>query len=77
MADDKPRRVDVGFQGGQVFTVRLTEDAYRSLRAALESDRGERWHTVSSDDSEVLIDLAQVVYVRRDIEARGVGFSGP
>jgi hypothetical protein len=73
----KPRRVDIGFQGGQAFAVRLNEAELAELRQALESDRGARWHTISSDDSEVLIDLAQVVYVRVDTEARGVGFSGP
>ncbi len=73
----KPRRVDIGFSGGQAFAIRLDEDEYRSLREALESDRGERWHTLKSEDAEVLIDLAQVVYVRLDTEQRGVGFSGP
>ncbi len=75
-ASGKPRRVDVGFSGGQAFPVRLTEDEYRKLREALESDRSERWYVLTSEDSEVLIDLAQVVYVRRDTEQRGVGFSG-
>ena len=78
MADaGKPRRVDIGFAGGQAFPVRLGEDAYRALREALESDRSERWHSFTSEDSEVTIDLAQVVYVRLDTEQRGVGFSGP
>jgi hypothetical protein len=76
-ASGKPRRVDIGFNGGQAFSVRLHEAEYRSLREALESDRGQRWHTLTSEESEVLIDLAQVVYVRLDTEQRGVGFSGP
>ena len=76
-SDGKPRRVDIGFSGGQAFAVRLDEAAYRSLREALESDRSERWHSIESEDSQVLIDLAQVVYVRLDTEQRGVGFSGP
>ena len=76
-ASGKPRRVDIGFTGGQAFAVRLTEEEYRTLREALESDRSNRWHSLESEDSEVLIDLAQVVYVRHDIEQRGVGFSGP
>ena len=76
-ASGRPRRVDIGFNGGQAFSVRLTEDEYRSLREALESDRSERWHSLTSEDSEVLIDLAQIVYVRLDTEQRGVGFSGP
>ncbi len=76
-ASGKPRRVDIGFNGGQAFSVRLGESEYGSLREALESDRSERWHSITSEDSEVLIDLAQVVYVRLDTEQRGVGFSGP
>ncbi len=76
-ASGKPRRVDIGFNGGQAFSVRLGEGEYRSLREALESDRTERWHALTSEDSEVLIDLAQIVYVRLDTEQRGIGFSGP
>ena len=76
-ASGKPRRVDIGFAGGQAFAVRLTEQEYRSLREALESDRSDRWHSLQSEDSEVLIDLAQIVYVRLDTEQRGMGFSGP
>ncbi len=73
----KPRRVDIGFSGGQAFAIRLGEDEYRALREVLESDRSQRWHSLTSEDAEVLIDLAQVVYVRLDTEQRGVGFSGP
>ena len=76
-AAGKPRRVDIGFSGGQAFSVRLSEDEFNALRGALESDRSERWHSISTDESEVLIDLSQVVYVRLDTEARGMGFSGP
>ena len=73
----KPRRVDIGFSGGQAFSVRLSQDEFNSLRDALSSDRSNRWHSIATDESEVLIDLAQVVYVRLDTEARGMGFSGP
>jgi hypothetical protein len=76
-AAGKPRRVDIGFSGGQAFAVRLNEDEFNNLRSALETDRGVRFYTITSEDSEVLIDLAQVVYVRLDTEQRGVGFSGP
>ncbi len=75
-APARPRRVDIGFSGGQAFPVRLDEDAYRGLREALESGGSDRWHVLTTEDSEVLIDLAQVVYVRLDTEQRGVGFSG-
>jgi hypothetical protein len=73
-SNGKPRRVDIGFEGGGVMTVRLEEDAYRSLRSALEGESS--WHQFQSEDSEVTIDLSKVVYVRLDTGQRGVGFSG-
>lgn len=67
-------RVDIGFQGGQVLALRLTDDEYRGLRTALDSDRSGRWHEVKTQDSQVSIDLAQVVYIRLDTEHHKVGF---
>jgi len=71
---DRPRRVDLGFAGGQILTLRMSEESYNGFRGALE-DESARWHEVSTDDSRVTVDLAQVVYVRLDTEQRGVGFS--
>jgi hypothetical protein len=73
-AQGRPRRVDVGFAGGQVLALRLTEDAHGGLTRALH-DETARWHEVATEDSAVLVDLSQVVYVRLDTEQRGVGFS--
>ena len=72
--NDKARRVDIGFSGGQVLALRLKSDVYEALRKALESDRSERWHEVKSEDSDVAVDLSQVVYVRLDTERHSVGF---
>ena len=66
-------RVDLGFAGGQVLPLRMTEEAYRALRDALSSGGGG-WHDVETEDSVVALDLAQVVYVRLDVEPRKVGF---
>ena len=72
----RPRRADIGFAGGQVLALRLEEDVFQGLRDALASDRGERWHELSSEDAAVSIDLSQVVYVRRDTAEQRVGFRG-
>jgi hypothetical protein len=72
--DKKPRRVDIGFSGGQVLSLRLKSTVYSALRNALESNASARWHQVESEDSDVDIDLAQVVYVRLDTERHSVGF---
>jgi hypothetical protein len=72
--DPKPRRVDVGFAGGQVLALRMTSEPYETLRSALEDDSSARWHVVATEDSDVTLDLSQVVYVRLDTEQHKVGF---
>ena len=72
MANGKYRRVDIGFQGGSVLSLRVTDDSYNSLKAALGGS--ERWHEVESEDATVTIDLTQVIYVRLDTESGRVGF---
>ncbi len=67
-------RVDIGFQGGQVLALRITSDEYKSLRQALDDDKSSRWHEVKTQDSEVSIDLSQVLYIRLDTEDHKVGF---
>ncbi|HKN93967.1 MAG TPA: hypothetical protein VJU60_06540, partial [Thermoleophilaceae bacterium] len=79
MADEnntsKATRVDIGFSGGQVLSVRMLESAYEDLRKALQgagADAG--WHELKTEDSELSLHLAQVVYVRLDTEKHKVGF---
>jgi hypothetical protein len=70
MADAK--RVDIGFTGGQVLALRLQDAVYEELRKALAD--GGSWHTVNTEDSDVSVDLRQVVYLRVDTEQHKVGF---
>ena len=73
MADD-PRRIDIGFQGGQVLPVRVTQEVHDDFRKALSDSSADRWFELQTLDSEVHIDLSQVVYVRLDTEEHRVGF---
>jgi hypothetical protein len=68
------KRIDIGFQGGQVLPARVKNDEYEALRKALGDERASRWFELKTQDSEVAIDLAQVVYVRLDTEEHRVGF---
>ena len=68
------RRIDVGFQGGQVLAIRADAAALEGLMTALQADRGGRWHTLDAQDNSVLIDLSQVVYVQRETGDQRVGF---
>jgi hypothetical protein len=66
-----PRRINVGFQGGQVLALRVSDEQLKSLNKALGSGG---WHEVESDDGLVRLDLAQVVYVSSESDDLRVGF---
>jgi hypothetical protein len=70
MAD---RRAAIGFQGGQVLSLRLPDDQLTSLQQTLRDGR-ERWHEVEAADGAVLVDLGQVVYLRVESDDQRVGF---
>jgi hypothetical protein len=67
------RRAAVGFQGGQVLSMRLSDDQLKQLRNVLR-DGKERWHEVEATDGAVLVDLGQVVYLRVDSDDHRIGF---
>jgi hypothetical protein len=66
-----PRRISVGFQGGQVLALRVSDEQLKSLTKALGAGG---WHEVSSEDGPVRLDLAQVVYVSSESDEPHVGF---
>ena len=67
------RRGAIGFQGGQVLSIRLPEAELAKLRSVLREGR-ERWHEVEATDGAVLVDLGQVVYLRVDSDEHRIGF---
>jgi hypothetical protein len=67
------RRAALGFQGGQVLSLRLSEEVLESLRQTIREGR-ERWQEVEAADGAVLIDLGQVVYLRVESDEHRVGF---
>jgi hypothetical protein len=67
------RRTAVGFQGGQVLSLKLTEDALTGFRQTLKEGR-ERWVEVESSDGAVLVDVGQVVYLRVESDEHRIGF---
>ena len=71
---EPPRRIDIGFQGGQVLPLRVTQEAHDPFKKALTDSGSDRWFELETQDSDVHIDLSQVVYVRLDTEEHRVGF---
>ena len=74
MADEeRAKRVDIGFSGGQVLALRMPDASYRSLSEEVRSG-SQGWHQLETEDSDVSVNLGQVVYVRLDTEQQRVGF---
>jgi hypothetical protein len=71
---ERPKRVDIGFAAGAILQLRMTDEVYEGLRKALGDERASRWHELKTEDSEVAVDLAQIIYVRLDTERHKVGF---
>lgn len=73
MSPNAVRRTAVGFQGGQVLSLRLTDDVLSSFRETLKEGR-ERWLEVEASDGAVLVDIGQVVYLRVESDEQRIGF---
>lgn len=69
----RARRSAIGFQGGGVLSLRLSDAQLTELREALR--RGDdRWYEVEATDGAVLVDLSQVAYLRVESDEHRIGF---
>ena len=68
---DAPRRIEVGFDGGQVIALRLQQDELDGLRKALEKGG---WHRIATEEAEVDVDLGSVVFIKTAGDGAKVGF---
>ena len=73
MSPNVVRRTAVGFQGGQVLSLRLSEEVLNSFRDTLKQGK-ERWLEVEASDGAVLVDIGQVVYLRVESDEQRIGF---
>jgi hypothetical protein len=67
----RARHISIGFQGGQVLSLRVGEEQLKSLHKALGT---VGWHELDSDEGPVRLDLSQIVYVRSESDELRVGF---
>jgi len=65
------RRIEVGFDGGQVLPLRLADEELEGLRHALQ--RGG-WHRVRTDEAEVELFLDKLVFIKTAGDGAKVGF---
>jgi hypothetical protein len=65
-------RVEIGFEGGQVVSVRLADEALKDLRKQLEKGG---WYDVSTEDGILSVYLGKIAFLRIDSGEHRVGFS--
>jgi hypothetical protein len=65
------QRVEIGFEGGQVISTRLSEEDLKDLRARLEQGG---WYDLHTEDGVVALYLGKVAFVRIDSGEHRVGF---
>ena len=73
MSTNAARRTAVGFQGGQVLSLRLPEEVLVKLRETLKEGK-DRWVEIEASDGAVLVDVGQVVYLRVESDEHRIGF---
>jgi hypothetical protein len=73
MADDKPRRVALGFHAGGALSLRLAEEKLQELQKLL-TDGTEGFREIQAEDGAVLVNLAQVIYLRVESDEHRIGF---
>ncbi len=71
MADEKPQKISIGFEGGQVLSARLKPAELTKLREALGATG---WHDVTTEDGTVALAVGSIVYVIVADEEHRVGF---
>ena len=67
-------RVEIGFSGGQVVAVRMSDDKVQDLRKKL--DKAEGWTDIETEDGSIALDLRQVVFLRGAPGEHRIGFTG-
>lgn len=65
------QRVEIGFEGGQVVSTRLTDDDLKDLRKQLEKGG---WHDVHTEDGVLALYLPKVAFLRIASGTSRVGF---
>ena len=70
MAD--AQRVEIGFDGGQVVSVRLSDEELKELRAQVEQGG---WYDVRTEDGVLAVYVGKVAFLRIDSGEHRVGFS--
>jgi hypothetical protein len=65
-------RVEIGFEGGQVISVRLSDEALQDLRRQVEQGG---WLDLKTEDGVLALYVGKIAFIRIDSGEHRVGFS--
>ena len=65
------QKVEIGFEGGQVVAVRLSEDELKTLRKQVEKGG---WHDLETEDGVLSVYVGKVAFLRIESGEHRVGF---
>ena len=65
------RRIEVGFDGGQVVALRIPDEELGSLRKALGKGG---WHRLATEDAEVDLYVDKIVFIKTAGDGQKIGF---
>jgi len=65
------QRVEIGFEGGQVISTRLSDEDLKDLRSRLEQGG---WCDLPTEDGTIALCLGKVQFVRVESGEHRVGF---
>ena len=71
MSNDKPQKINIGFQGGQVLAARVAPGELEQLRASLPAGG---WHELTAEDGTISLYLGRVDYLLVESDEHRVGF---
>jgi hypothetical protein len=67
------QRVEIGFEGGQVISARLSEEDLKDLRTRLEQGG---WYDLPTEDGTIALYLPKISFIRVNSGEHRVGFGG-
>ena len=70
--DQDMQKVEIGFEGGQVVAVRISEGELKDLRKQVEKGG---WHDVRTEDGLLSVYLGKVAFLRIASGDQRVGFA--
>jgi hypothetical protein len=65
------QRVEIGFEGGQVISTRLSDEDLKDLRKRLEQGG---WYDLHTEEGAIALYLGKVAFVRIESGEHRVGF---